>query len=213
MQALSNKGAFFFLCSLNSLSSDGTSCGKIGLMKRLLVVVDYQNDFVDGSLGYEGASAFYSRILELIKAFQGAGDDIVFTRDEHRDDYLHTEEGRNLPVPHCLAGSEGEKFYRDLESLSRSYPVFVKDTFGSSELFAYLAKREYREIALVGLDLSICVFANAVIAKTAEPNAHIVVDLSAAGSGDQEAAVHAIAALKRLQVEARDFSKETKGLL
>jgi nicotinamidase/pyrazinamidase len=164
-------------------------------------------------LGYEGASAFYSRIRELVKSFSAAGDEVVFTRDQHDDGYLHTEEGRNLPVPHCLAGSEGAKFYKDLESVAQAYPVFAKDTFGSGALYEFLTKRSYREIVFVGLDLSICVFANAILAKTAEPDAHIVVDLSASGSGDKEAEASAIAALKRLQVEVRDFSKETKGLL
>lgn len=185
------------------------------VMKRLLIVVDYQNDFVDGTLGFPGASSYYHRILDLLNEFTQEGSDIVFTRDHHDASYLHSEEGRNLPVLHCLEGTDGIKFYGELETLAKEHRVFDKATFPSEELGEWLAKRSeaYQSIVLCGLDLSICVLANAVMAKAACPNAHIVVDLSASGSGDPHAAEVAIQALARLQVECRDLSREAHGYL
>jgi nicotinamidase/pyrazinamidase len=170
-------------------------------MKRLLVVTDYQNDFVVGSLGFKEALSFYEPIQELISDFTKAGDDVVFTRDVHEANYLHTEEGRNLPVPHCLRGSEGALFYGKLEEISKNYPVFEKRTFPSDALLDFIKKGSYREVVLCGVDLSICVLSNAVIAKAAAPDAHIVVDLSASGTGDPAAAETAIAELHRLEIE------------
>jgi nicotinamidase-related amidase len=180
-------------------------------MKRLLVVVDYQNDFVIGSLGFPEASQYYDRILTLMDSFKTSGDEVVFTRDLHHDNYLHTEEGRNLPVLHCQAGTDGAKFYGDLENRSGNCKVFEKETFPSLALGDYLQKNDYDAIIFCGLDLSMCVLSNAVIAKAACPNAHIIVDISASGSGDPEAAEVALKELKRLQIECRDLSKEAKG--
>jgi nicotinamidase/pyrazinamidase len=182
-------------------------------MKKLLVVVDYQNDFVSGSLAFPSSSAYEPRIASLIGEFVSGCDDVAFTRDVHDEGYLHTEEGRHLPVIHCQKGTDGALFYGGIENISSSYPVFEKDTFGSAKLFDYIRGKSYGEIVLVGLDLSICVFANAVLAKSAAPDARIVVDISASGSGDAEAEHHAIEAMKRLQIDVRDLSKDTKGLL
>ena len=180
-------------------------------MNRLLIVVDYQNDFVHGTLGFPVAVSYYDRILTLMDTFQKSGDEVVFTRDLHDANYLHTEEGRNLPVLHCQKGTEGALFYRDLENRSRDCKVFEKETFPSLGLADYLAKGDYNTIVLCGVDLSICVLANAVMAKSACPNAHIIVDTSASGSGDIEATEVALKTLKRLQIECRDLSREHKG--
>jgi nicotinamidase-related amidase len=179
-------------------------------MKKLLIVVDYQNDFVSGPLGFPKAPTYYGRILSLINEFSAADNDVVFTRDLHDDNYLHTEEGRNLPILHCARGTDGAHFYGDLEKISAAYPVFEKDTFGSKDLGKWLSSRYYDEIVLVGVDLSVCVTANAVIAKSMIPNAHIVVDLSASGSGDNEIERHAVEELRRLQIEVRDLSAPMK---
>jgi nicotinamidase/pyrazinamidase len=187
------------------------SCFKIETMNRLLIVVDYQNDFVGGSLGFPEASGYYDRILSLMDTFNASGDEVVFTRDLHDENYLHTEEGRNLPVLHCQRGTDGAKFFGDLENRSRDCKVFEKDTFPSLALGEYLSKHNYDTIVLCGLDLSICVLANAVMAKSACPNAHIVVDVSASGTGDEETREVALKELKRLQIECRDLSKEHKG--
>lgn len=179
-------------------------------MKKLLIVVDYQNDFVSGPLGFPEAPTYYGRILSLIGEFSSTDNDLVFTRDLHDDNYLHTEEGRNLPVLHCVKGTDGAHFYGDLEKISAGYPVFEKDTFGSKDLGKWLLGRDYDEIVLVGVDLSICVTANAIIAKSMIPNAHIIVDLSASGAGDKKAEEHAIEELRRLQVEVRNLAEPMK---
>lgn len=173
-------------------------------MKRLLVVVDYQNDFVVGPLGFPEASSYLPRIHELISEYEKAGDEVVFTRDVHDENYLHTEEGRNLPIPHCLRGSEGALFYGDLETIAQRHPVFEKETFPSDALLVYVKKGSYRQILLCGVDLAICVLSNAVICKAAAPDAHIVVDLLASGTGDPLAKECAVAELHKLEIETTE---------
>jgi len=175
-------------------------------VKRLLVVVDFQNDFVEGSLGFPKAKELYPNILALILKALDQKDDIVFTRDTHDAGYLISEEGKNLPIFHCLKGDSGWQFYGALEKISKCsqrIKVFEKDTFGSKKLAKYLMENQYDAIDLAGLDLSICVSANAIIAKTFNPNAHISVLLSASASGDKEAEETAIKALKRLQIDVK----------
>ncbi|MCH3908911.1 MAG: cysteine hydrolase family protein [Bacilli bacterium] len=182
-------------------------------MKRLLVIVDYQNDFITGPLGFPKAKKYYERIKSLINEFSSNGDEIVFTRDVHDEDYLHTEEGRNLPIIHCQRGSEGTKFYGDLEKISENYPVYEKDTFGSPELAKDLLGKDYSEIVFCGVDLSICVLSNAILAKSVSPNSHVVVDLSASGSGDKKDEEVAINTMEHLQIEVCDLSKPQKNYL
>ena len=111
-------------------------------VKRLLIVVDYQNDFVDGALGFEGAELLDGRIARKIDEYREAGDYISFTFDTHHKDYLETQEGRNLPVPHCIEGTHGHDLYgRVAERMHDSDDVFLKPTFGSTALFERLLKR------------------------------------------------------------------------
>lgn len=170
-------------------------------MKRLLVVVDYQNDFVNGVLGFPGAELLEEPICALVKSYEREGIDIVFTKDVHSKDYDSTEEGKGGIPPHCISGSGGEEFYGGVKKLASRHVTLEKNTFGSSLLGSYLLGRKYDEIELCGLDLSICVLANAIIAKSSCPNAHIKILGSLSGCGDQEAALHAKMAAKRLQIE------------
>lgn len=172
-------------------------------MKKLLIVVDYQNDFVNGSLGFSGADHIYPYILSLIETYKEEKQDIVFTRDTHYDDYLESEEGKHLPIKHCVENTEGIKFYKDLESISKAYPVFKKHTFGSSELLKYLETKNYGEITLVGLVTHICVISNAVIAKSALPNAHIIVDTKGIATYDSKLQEATLNVLKGLHVTLR----------
>ena len=172
-------------------------------MKDLLIVVDYQHDFVDGALGFKGAETIYRYILSLIEKFSHEGNDIVFTKDTHFHDYLSTEEGKHLPVKHCIENTNGHQFYQDLESISNKYPVFKKFTFGSSELLKYLETHPYKTITLVGLVSHICVLSNAVIAKSALPNAHIIVDTKGVDSFDKDLEKQAFNVLKGLHIELR----------
>lgn len=154
-------------------------------MKKLLIVVDYQNDFVTGSLGFSKAPALEEPICRKIAAYRNAGDDIVFTLDTHGEDYLQTMEGKKLPVSHCLHGSDGWHLYGKTSILkSPKDLMFEKPTFGSAGLMAYLQNHAYESIELCGLVTNMCVLANAVLAKTAQPDAEIIVDAAATASFD-----------------------------
>lgn len=169
-------------------------------MAKMLIVVDYQNDFIDGSLGFLGASDLYPNILSKIKEYDSRGDEVIFTKDTHGEDYLKTEEGKNLPIPHCIKGSQGHHLFGDLEDVASSHKVIEKATFPSLELGNYLKDKDVDEVELVGLDLSICVISNAVMAKAALPNARISVDLSCSSSGDKQAIETTIKQMERLQI-------------
>lgn len=136
-------------------------------MKRLLVVVDYQKDFINGSLGFDGAEVIEDNIVKLVNDFENNGDDIVFTFDEHDSGYMETVEGKNLPIIHCVKNTEGYEVSDKLKPLLKNYPTFSKPSFGSLSLGEYIKDRNYDEIYLCGLVSDICVFSNAIIAKSA----------------------------------------------
>lgn len=133
-------------------------------MKKLLIVVDYQNDFVSGSLGFEAAKRIEDAVCEKIRAYQAAGDDVVYTLDTHGPSYAGTQEGRKLPVAHCLRGTTGWELYGKAAELLRGCPAFEKPVFGSAALFDWLRGREYAGIELCGVVSNICVLSNAVLA-------------------------------------------------
>lgn len=168
-------------------------------MKKLLIVVDYQNDFVNGSLGFSGADALEGPICEKIRAYQAAGDDVVYTLDTHGEDYDQTQEGRKLPIAHCVRGTQGWQLYGETAELLKGCRKFEKPVFGSAELFDFLRKTPYSSIELCGLVSNICVVSNAVLARTAQPEAEIVVDAACTGSGDSalhEAVLNVLAGLQ-----------------
>jgi nicotinamidase-related amidase len=155
-------------------------------MKKLLVVVDFQNDFVDGALGFAKAASLEGVILQKIRDSRIDGGDVVFTLDTHGEDYLDTLEGKYLPVKHCLKGSDGWRLYgKTQETVLDSDKIFYKPSFGSAELFDYLRENFYEEIELVGLVSNICVLSNAVLAKTAQPQTEVVIDRAAVASFDE----------------------------
>ena len=155
-------------------------------MKRLLIVVDCQKDFIDGALGFEGADAIIPGIVERIAGYKSAGDEVVYTMDTHTADYMNTQEGRNLPVPHCIKGSEGYKLTPALEEPLSGCKGFDKPTFGSLELANYIASNasDYSSIEVCGLVSNICVVSNAMLAKAAAPEAEIIVDSKLTASFD-----------------------------
>ena len=120
-------------------------------MKRTLIVIDMQNDFIDGSLGTKEAVAIVENVKRKIAKYQASGDEIIFTRDTHQADYLSTNEGRHLPVEHCIEGSTGWKIADGLEVPGAIY--INKPTFG------YLNWQQYHleEVELIGLCTDICV--------------------------------------------------------
>ena len=127
-------------------------------MRRLLVVVDMQNDFIDGALGTKEAVAIVENVKAKIREYDST--DIFVTMDTHTPDYLNTQEGRNLPIEHCIRGTEGWRVRRDIADLLPDARVYEKPTFGSLALardLAELASREEIEIELIGLCTDICV--------------------------------------------------------
>ncbi len=170
-------------------------------MKKLLIVVDYQRDFVDGSLGFPGAERYDSVISEKIAAYRRNGNSVVFTLDTHTEHYLTTQEGKNLPVAHCIRNEEGWKLFGKTGESARSDDLFFeKDTFGSASLFDWLRANPFDTIELCGLVSNICVLSNAVIAKTAQPEALIIVDAAATGSFDPSLSEKTLDILEGLQV-------------
>ena len=180
-------------------------------MKKLLIVVDYQVDFVDGALGFEGAELLDERIAAKIESYRENGDAVVFTLDTHHKNYLETQEGKNLPIVHCVEGTPGHALYGKTATLLRdSDEVFRKNTFGSTQLFNRLqqaqkvadsvGKLPFESIELVGLVSSICVLSNAVLARTACPDVPIIVDAACTASGDVEMNEKALDVLENLQI-------------
>ena len=170
-------------------------------MSRCLIVVDYQVDFVSGSLGFPGAEALDSAIAEKIHEYRLQGDTIVFTFDTHHEDYLATQEGEKLPVPHCIQGTDGHRLFGTTATLILdSDRRFDKPSFGSGELFEYLRLTPFESIELVGLVSNICVISNAVLAKTAQPETPVIVDSSCTASHDPALHEAAIAVMRGLQI-------------
>lgn len=171
-------------------------------MKRCLIVVDYQNDFVCGSLGFAGSEDIESRIAEKIREYRKNGDDVIFTLDTHNADYLETREGRYLPVEHCLKGSEGHDLYGKVaDECKKGDLCFEKNTYGSDALFEYLKKTPYESIELCGVVTNICVISNAVLAKTAQPETDISVDALCVASNDEALHSKALDVMAGLQIE------------
>lgn len=169
--------------------------------KKLLIVVDYQKDFVDGALGFEGASDLDKRIVEKIEAYRSEGSEVVFTFDTHGKNYLMTQEGRKLPVPHCIEGEEGWALYGQTGTAHRADDrTFRKPAFGSMELAEYLKQGAYTQIELVGLVSNICVLVVAVLAKTALPEAEILIDASCTASFDAKLHEEALNVMEGLQM-------------
>lgn len=175
---------------------------------NLLVVVDYQNDFVNGSLGFSGAEKLEKPILKKIQQYIIDGDEVVFTLDTHASNYLDTEEGKYLPVPHCIKGTEGHKLYGNVARISKfASAIFEKGTFGCEALGEYILDGKYENIELCGLVSNICVLSNAVIAKTAAPYAHIIVDAKCTSCADPALNEKALDIMQSLQIEVKGRKK------
>ena len=170
-------------------------------MKRLLVVVDFQNDFVCGSLGFEKAKELEKVILEKINEYKN--DDIVFTLDTHEDDYLNTIEGEHLPIKHCIKGTYGHEIYGKIKEISKNYPCIEKETFASKELLHFIENKPftYESIEICGLVSDICVISNAIIAKAASPKSKILVDKKATSSANLKMQEMAFKVMQNLHIE------------
>ena len=157
-------------------------------MERYLFVIDYQNDFVDGALGFPGAEKLDEKIAQKVRTY-GKGR-VLFTRDTHFENYLHTREGRNLPVTHCIKGTDGWQVYGDTANALAEVeaPAIDKLVFGmdiSDPAIAAVLPETADEIELVGLVSNICVVSNAVVLQSKYPEATIIVDASCTDSFDK----------------------------
>ena len=169
-------------------------------MQDILIVVDMQNDFIDGALGTAEAVAIVPKVVEKVRGFKGT---VIFTRDTHGENYMQTQEGRNLPVPHCIKGSRGWEVCPALEPL-RTGLTIDKPTFGSAELGKLLLELDTKEpvgsITLVGLCTDICVISNAMIAKAFLPEVPVTVDAACCAGVKPESHRNALSAMKMCQV-------------
>lgn len=171
-------------------------------MKKALVTVDFQKDFVDGALGFDGAAALDEKIAARIKQALEDGTDLLFTLDTHSENYLETAEGKKLPVKHCIKGTDGWRLYgKTAAFLPEAAAVFEKSAFGSPELAEFLKKQDYSEVEFVGLVSNICVISNAVLAKSALPEAKIVVNAPLTASFDKDLHQKALDVMAGMQIE------------
>lgn len=168
---------------------------------KYLIVVDMQNDFVDGALGTKEAVAIVPKVVNKIKAFEGK---VLFTRDTHFENYMDTQEGHNLPVPHCIKGTEGFELVPDVKALCQSEPI-DKPVFGSAQLGMLLQKADAEEaiesVELIGLCTDICVISNAFIIKAFLPEVPITVDASCCAGVTPESHLRALESMKTCQIK------------
>ncbi|MCI8474648.1 MAG: cysteine hydrolase [Oscillospiraceae bacterium] len=170
-------------------------------MKSLLLVIDFQNDFVSGSLGFPGAEALDGPIAQRIAQYRSQGDHVAFTLDTHGPGYLDTQEGKRLPVPHCIRNTPGWELYGETGK-SRLPGDFVleKPAFPSLELGAWLREQAYDRVELVGLVSYICVLSNAIMVKAALPEAEISVNAACAAGPDPALHQKALDLLEALHI-------------
>lgn len=172
-------------------------------MKRFLVVVDMQKDFVDGALGTAEAVAIVPAVAEKIKNFDG---EIFVTFDTHYENYPETAEGKKLPVPHCIKGTDGWKLDKSVASAleNREYMTVEKPTFGSvklPKLIEAAAGEEDFSIEIIGLCTDICVVSNALLLKASFPEADIAVDSACCAGVTPQAHEAALATMKSCQIQ------------
>ena len=164
-------------------------------MQTVLVVVDMQNDFIDGAL---------DNVRKKIEGFEGT---VLFTRDTHYEDYMDTQEGGNLPVPHCIKGTKGWEIREELEAL-RTTEAIDKVTFGSSKLPEVLHKMHeanpIESITFVGLCTDICVISNVMVTKAFLPEVPIIVDAACCAGVTPESHKNALQAMKVCQVKVEN---------
>lgn len=171
-------------------------------MKKCLIVIDMQNDFITGALGTREAERIVPEVCGRIRNAVAEGMDILFTLDTHTDGYMDTQEGRNLPVPHCVKGTSGWELCPAVKScLPESAAAFEKPTFGSRELFEYAARRGYGRIELCGLCTDICVISNAMGLKAFLPEAEIAVCAAACAGVTPESHENALRSMCACQIE------------
>ena len=171
-------------------------------MNQAYVIIDMQNDFIDGALGTKEAQAVVPRIEAKIVASKkdtSVSTDLIFTQDTHGENYLDTQEGQKLPVPHCIKDTKGWNICRQLLPYTLFATILEKPTFGSTDLIAETA--EYARIVLMGVCTDICVISNAMLLKAFYPEKEICVDASCCAGVTPESHARALEAMKMCQID------------
>ena len=179
---------------------------------KVLVVVDMQKDFIDGALGTNEAIAIVGNVVERIE--NSKGELVLFTKDTHRGDYLTTPEGKKLPVPHCIEGTDGWQINESVLSAWRNNSntirlpalqdnTFIKPVFGSVDLVDFLKSRvaEITEVEIVGLCTDICVISNAIMIKNYIPDVKISVNAACCAGVTPQSHADALNVMKMCQID------------
>ncbi len=168
---------------------------------KILIVVDMQNDFIDGALGSPDAVAIVEPLAKYISEFSGI---CIFTRDTHKADYMQTREGKRLPVPHCIEGEDGWQISEKI-AIPEDAIIINKETFGSTELIPLLLSLDSAEriesVELAGLCTDICVISNAFIVKAALPECDVSVHASLSAGVSRESHERALSAMRACQID------------
>lgn len=162
---------------------------------KTLIVVDMQKDFINGSLGTAEAEAIVDNVKEKIEKYRSNGDEVIFTRDTHQQDYLKTNEGKHLPVVHCIEGTPGWEIDARLDT--SGCEIINKPAFG----YTGWAGRHFSEVELVGLCTDICVVSNALILKALYPEIKVSVDARCCAGVTPESHKAALLTMKMCQVD------------
>lgn len=169
-------------------------------MKKALIVIDMQNDFIDGALGTKEAQSILPYVEERVKEAAKEHDTLlVFTQDTHKENYLDTAEGKKLPVPHCIKPQKGWEIAPSLAPHAKDAVVIEKPTFGSTELPK--AVSDCDEFVLLGLCTDICVISNAMLLKAFYPERPVKIDAKGCAGVTPESHSNALEAMKMCQIE------------
>ena len=183
-------------------------------MRKILVVVDMQNDFIDGALGTEEALSIVGNVIKKVDSYRR--EDVFATRDTHGEDYLETQEGKRLPVMHCVRGTDGWRIRKEISERIDERNVFDKPTFGSVELAKQIEKIAGSEeggieIEICGLCTDICVISNALLLKAFLPEVRISLDPRCCAGVTPEKHAAAIEAMRSCQIEVIDLFGNRTG--
>ncbi len=173
-------------------------------MKKILLVVDYQEDFVTGSLGFPKAVGLDAKIAKRIRQAQKRAEMVIFTMDTHYEaNYLETQEGIALPVPHCIKGEKGWNLYGETGKAVSNPGYIGKSTFGALGLLDVLKSYEEKDVTIeiVGVVTNMCVISNAIICKTILPEALIIINAELCASFDDELHEKALDVMESMQMK------------
>ena len=171
---------------------------------KILIVVDMQNDFISGTLPTYDKEVV-KNVVAKVEQEQQEGTSVIFTMDTHNENYLNTQEGKNLPIPHCLYKTEGWNIIPELADVKSKCKVFLKDTFGSNRLIDYITHVvvDVEEIELIGVCTDICVISNALLLKSACPELVISVDSKCCAGVTPEKHEAALEAMRSCQINVK----------